>query len=539
MRSFGWMVCVLLVAVLVLVSPVWGQEPSGGGIDPDVRVELDTAAAERAALSARLEALEAMVHEHDEDVPVDPPDPPDVEDPADGFPVQAGHRPWLGFNVFSPVYWAPPIYADLARQADDWRADGRSYVVWGLGGMHPAGLYTLTWEGSGTIGVHLNGAAVVFSGPGLLVFDLPGREDRNNPPKGILLEREGEVGEWHLWLPGHAPGEEHHGTFWEPWLAAHREAGAGVLRWMDWLNTNGSTDRPDWQRVDDLIEACVLLGAEPHVCMGHLWSDADVREFARRCRDGLPAGRRVWVEWSNEVWNPAFDVNGWAEGRGEDLVDTWAVESRRVFGLWREVYEGRETQVVRCVFGQRSNPRRMELVAERLGVGGFDVLGCSGYFGLGKRRDIPADATVDVLLDLYAQQIEDHEAGRRAHAELAADYGALFACYEAGQHATADGRRSWPWFEAYVELQTHPRLYELYHENLRQLRSMGCVLFNHYADFSEPTPHGAWGAAESPTERGQSVKWRALMEFDWNEDASGDAGEPLGFVGPRSWRAVG
>ena len=482
-------------------------------IDPDVETQLNAAAAERASLQAQIDELRESIGTGE----VEPADPPDIEPEPINPPATS--RPWLGFNVFSPTYWSPPVFADLSRQADDWRPDNRTYVVWGLGGMHPAGVYTMSWDGPGDLRIDLNGGQVLFEGPGLLVFELPARAQRPNPSRGLRLTRVGDVGQWHLWLPGHAPGEANHGTFWKPWLDAHREAGAGVLRWMDWLNTNGATLQPDWERVDQLIEACNILGAVPHVCMGHLWSDADVREFARRCREGLPPDTTVWVEWSNEVWNPGFRSYHWAEARPGDLVDVWADESRRVFRIWQQEYQGRELQVVRCVFGQRANPRRAELVAERLGVGGFDVLGCSGYFGLGKRRDIPADATVDDLLDLMAQQIEDHEAGRRAHAELATEYGALFACYEAGQHATADGRQSWGWYDEYRQLQAHPRMSVLYHENMRQLFDMGCVLFNHYADFSEPTAHGSWGAAESPTERDESVKWRALMDFDpgWSD----------------------
>lgn len=111
--------------------------------------------------------------------------------------------------------------------------------------------------------------------------------------------------------------------------------GAHVIRFMDWMKTNWSTEEEwaDRPKVSDVtwapgetvsgvrvnkgppVEIMVALankiGADPWFCMPHMATDEYVTEFATIVRDTLDPTLRANVEYSNETWNFGFGQYGW------------------------------------------------------------------------------------------------------------------------------------------------------------------------------------------------------------------------------------
>ena len=95
-----------------------------------------------------------------------------------------------------------------------------------------------------------------------------------------------------------------------------------TLRFMDWVHTNGSTVRSWAQRADPHTTHFLSTAGVPwervlelsNINGSDLWInlpvDADddyLRQLALLCRAMLKPGLHVYLEYSNEVWNPGFE----------------------------------------------------------------------------------------------------------------------------------------------------------------------------------------------------------------------------------------
>lgn len=107
------------------------------------------------------------------------------------------------------------------------------------------------------------------------------------------------------------------GAIFNPvWLA--KLAPFGVIRFMDWMRTNGSGARPFASRalandaryttsrgapIETMIALANKLNARPWFTMPTQANDDYMRQFATIVRDRLARNLTIYVEYSNEVWN--------------------------------------------------------------------------------------------------------------------------------------------------------------------------------------------------------------------------------------------
>lgn len=272
-----------------------------------------------------------------------------------------------------------------------------------------------------------------------------------------------------------------------------------------------------------MIALCNRLGASPWFCMPHKADDDFVRRWATLARDSLHPDAKVYVEHSNEIWNPAFGqwrhYESLKEAEGtKHSHEQKAREIARDFEIWREVFAeaGRSDRLVRVVAGQAVNPWHIERLTELLGSPGedFDAIAIAGYFGP-KARDIPPNASVDELVALCEADLRERSLpGWQKHGELARRLGVPLLAYEGGQHVTPVGRDV-RWMRAFEQLQRDPRMGALYAEMLelwREAAGEGSV-FVAFSDVRRIDRHGAWGHLEyqdQPVDR--APKYKALLE---------------------------
>ncbi|MEB3174238.1 MAG: cellulose-binding protein, partial [Cyanobacteriota bacterium] len=107
-----------------------------------------------------------------------------------------------------------------------------------------------------------------------------------------------------------------------------------ALRFMDWMETNNSKqitwqDRPTpqsatWMKkgvpVEVMVRMANALGADPWFCMPHQATDDYVRNFALYVKQHLNPNLKVYVEYSNEVWNGQFEQHKWVKAQA---LKTW------------------------------------------------------------------------------------------------------------------------------------------------------------------------------------------------------------------------
>jgi len=327
-----------------------------------------------------------------------------------------GHKPgqWGGVpyeelaarGLFDEQGWPTEIPPDLGSIGTlvltDLPADAAIY----------AGRYVLRFEGQGI--VEVSGAVRdTRYGPNRVAFDfVPGgmvnvKIQRTDPGRtgdhvrNITIVRQDR-----------ADAFQGGAVFNPDWLGAMR--GFAALRFMDWMITNDSTqgDWADRPRIDDfsytrrgvpaevMIRLANELGAAPWFCMPHLSDDTYQRAFARLAADTLDPRLKVYVEFSNEVWNWQFDQAGWAEaqararwGREWKGQGYYGMKFARMAQIWAQEFSASRERLV-TVIGTQTGWLGLEKaileaplwVAEDPGANAppheyADAYAVTGYFG--------------------------------------------------------------------------------------------------------------------------------------------------------------
>ncbi len=401
-------------------------------------------------------------------------------------------------------------------------------------GRYPAGRYVCLYDGRGEIGFSLD-ARVHAGRPGRIELDVAPTS------AGILMkilhsEKGDHVRNIRVFMPGfeEAGGSQTFNSAFVKRLEPFK-----VIRFMEWQRTNDSCVR-DWDRrttpsahtqaggqgvaVEHMIDLCNLLGADPWFCIPHQASEDYVRRFARLVRDRLHPGRRVYVEYSNEVWNRMFSQYAWVESHGDPALSharKYAARAGKVFALWQDEFGDEKARVVRVASGQQANPRVMEEILDSLGPAGMDALATTGYFGLGAKghETLKALGNKATALDVMKCASEHMRAveipALRAHARLASRAGVRYVTYEAGQSLTPSPPGTAPeYLGALWGAQKTPEMYRAYREMLSSLREMNVDLFMAFILVSaQQTRYGSWGHLEYLGEPlSGAPKYRALLD---------------------------
>ncbi len=503
----------------------------------------------------------------------EPPDAPtnDTYRTGDDNPLPtAKSRNFLGINLSEVTYYTREwVFVDAMKQAREWlptrsggttpwdsgetltlNSDGwpilrpgqaaHTIALIDTDGAYPAGQYICTYEGDGELEFGRDAQVVRREGNRITLDVTPTdgglylRIDSSNPTNPVRNIR--------LWLPGFEKAE----SAFHP-LYIERLKPFSVIRFMDWSRTNGSNTvtasdlpNPDYytQGTTDgvalkyMIELCNELGADPWFCMPHKADDGYVHRFASQVKEQLRPDLNVYIEWSNEVWNSQFPQHNWVKARAdgvslsEDFRKVWAQESIRDFEIWRDVFGSESDRVIRVAVGQKDNPWVTEKLAEALN-GRFDALSCSTYFALtsSQRGLLSSSTTPSKILDLAAQEMScGVRSHYQAHGKLARDWSNKLGrnipliSYEGGQHYTAHGGNP-PWARALIDVQSHPRIYQVYLDNMREWEDAGGSLFTAFNFVEKPDKWGSWGALEyQDQDIDEAHKYRALLDYQSSSD---------------------
>ena len=322
----------------------------------------------------------------------------------------------VGVNLAEITYHSSQwVFKDIMLQSDEWRPQGGStlaldsdgnitslllgqeavtHVYLGLGDHYPAGEYTLFCEGEGEI--QIDGSTLLSGGT---VNVIPNNSGfvinlRTTDPNG--------TGNYIRKIRLIAPGEENGVTFTEnyetqpfhPLFLATMEK-FKTLRFMDWLETNNSQN-VDLSHITPMIAATQggargaapeylallanTLQADAWINIPHQATDAYVIEFATRLKDTLNPNLKLYVEYSNEVWNYGFDQAGYSRDRGYELgLDSssgnmgeaqallryYSQRSVEIFHLFDQVFPGASNnQLVKVLGTQFASAWRSDTIMD-------------------------------------------------------------------------------------------------------------------------------------------------------------------------------
>jgi hypothetical protein len=330
-----------------------------------------------------------------------------------------------------------------------------------------------------------------------------------------------------------------------------------VLRFMDWGPTNGS-EFVNWSsRISKTannynatvpltngdgststgagvayewqIDLCNRATTDMWINIPHKASDDFVRQLARLIRDNLSSSRKVYVEYSNEVWNWGFQQTHYADAQGttRGFVGSYPFKGKTVYvNAWWGFYVYRSCQVARIFeeeFAGQTN-RLVKVLGTQLGYDNWpDLVAAWGDIhpptlqkmaALAQPSINPNNVTFDLYTvapywngnDLTSMQaniavIEDKMSEVQ---RTLTDHGngIKLGCYEAGQ----DGGNQ-------VANAQNPGIYNVYTDALNRVgaRLQGPLV--HYTHVGWDSGH-AWGAKQSTSSTlSASHKYRAIV--DW------------------------
>jgi len=504
-----------------------------------------------------------------------------------GFPfanLMLGSRKWLTCLSTGGGPWNTNVIDQIPLDADGYPlevpyavAGVEQHVFTLLPSCLEAGRYVVLWEGDGELNVELS-CAVVSRSANRMVIQMNMSDDggamvlkirrsaRGNHVRNIRVLRE---------------SEENRDLAANPWRQDFLDwiAPFGTLRFMDWQRTNNSTEstwagrkRPTFYTMvgDDgnmdpllgtvnspfdqlysggvahelIIDLCNRTGKDCWICVPHFADDEYIRQMAMMYRQRLNRNLKIYLEFSNEIWNWQFNQAQWmlrAERSGDALVKqgipAWKNRQtregdrhperigwlfRHTFGIWERVFSGADRQrIVRVVSSQFGwydvVQRTVKYVMEN---GGADALSVTGYFGpddtaYSRWEAAGANCTAAMVLEDMNRIIDGPvKNGIAQYKALAAQYGLTYNCYEAGQHIQPKNQAETNYMPALAAAQSDPGMYDCYIKNLRYHSEAGVSLFVVFSSVGKQGERwGSWGhAPKYSTPLSQAPKLRALIE---------------------------
>ncbi len=429
-----------------------------------------------------------------------------------------------------------------------------------LAGHYPGGRYVVTYDGQGDISYHFAAVKnVALSTPGRDVLDV------NAANGGWMLRINAVTAGNHLrniqvWMPGY---DEHSGPsqlFHPDFLSLIRRN--KVLRFMDWMGTNNSTqqDYAERPRIADvrwsegnmpleiMVELANRTDANPWFTLPHRATDDYMTQFALDVKRLLRPDLEVYVEYSNEVWNGQFQQGTYVEAQGtaaygnqgsgfDRRLNWYGQRSAQLCDLWKSAF-GAQAARVTCVLGaQAANAYTQTQAADcPLWVAGrpchghqLGAVAIAPYFGgyLGGPSTEAAVAGWN-LATLFAEfnsgaQLPNGPAGGSlaevqpwitSHRAAATPRALRLISYEGGQHLAGilGVENNTAVTALFNGANRDARMGAAYTQHLNFWKASGGELFMHFTASSGYGKFGSWGAVEYLDVQ-NTPKQMALMNF--------------------------
>lgn len=434
---------------------------------------------------------------------------------------------------------------------------------------YPAGIYTLKFEGTGKIVISQDGELEVEGRGGTTTAEF-----NVTPKRGIALDlmesnASDPVRNIQVILPGYENDDLTQAPFNPLYVERLKEfsplrffgnatkpvfANAlpqKIVAWADRIQPN-EVRYPDggkggWGEgwpLEYMAELCNEVGADLWWSTGYAISDEYIRNAAELLKERLAPNRKIYLEYSNEIWNGRFPQfryvteAGVAQGLGETLnkqgnkeiseklarIDLTVKRSLEIFQIFREVF-GSDERLVEVIPGWNGAPDYNEkllaaLDNPKVNAGKLqpDALAIAPYWGIPKEdleklSSLTVDSVIEIAENYFKK--DDNERYNRVleNVSIAKSRGLDILAYESGQHFAApqDSKRA----DVFVKVNRDPRIYELYLLYFGRMNAWGFKTvsqFNYVGGFGK---YGSWGALEylnQPLE--EAHKYRALLKLN-------------------------
>lgn len=454
-------------------------------------------------------------------------------------------RAWISQKEGQPWGKGPKLELDEHGWVKRLEPDCFAETLILTAGHAPIGEYVCLYEGEGEI--KFGGkSSVISTSPGRIVVHIDGSKEatflsirKTNPANPVRNIR--------VLMPGF---EKRYQT--KPFSPAflNRWRGFDTIRFMDWMDTNGSkqenwAERP---RLDDaawtikgvpvevMVDLCNRLKANPWFCLPHLASDNYVRQFAALVKERLDPSLKVYIEYSNEVWNGIFAQHRHAEEQAKRLdlgpndrpwegaAMFYARRSVEIFGTWERVFDGR-SRLVRVIAWQAAGGAYWTdnmLLAQADTARHCDVLAIAPYVSFmpgPENKKLGSDEVAKWSVDQVLDRVETNALPEclgwmKTQKAVADKYGVKLVCYEAGQHlvGVGGGENNEGLTNLLIAANRHPRMGAIYTKYLNAWRDLEGDLLCLFSSVTSSSKWGSWGLLEGAGEN-SAPKFNAVMEW--------------------------
>lgn len=430
-------------------------------------------------------------------------------------------RAYGGLSVVEDEFGWPMLLQDADGNRLSINED-RTVQMW-LYNRRITGQVVLTWEGDGEVVVRRAGATLIED-------DYPDRsrrvyrwDDQAESVFDVVVVRSNykdHVRNIRLWMPG----QEDSDSPFHP-LFKERLKPFPYLRFMDWGGTNNSEQREWSDRKDPramrqtktvayeyMIQLCNETDKDMWVCIPHLASDDYVEQLGKLIEEQLEPERKVYVEYSNEIWNPAFQQTRhlWEQAKQEGHVE-------RPWEYGATLCGRRSAQIWAVMERQFSSPDRMRRVMAHFrwldqameaaldpanGSGRVDLIALNGYFisqdalqyALRRLDSFDIDEVFDDIEQLHLLGKADSWA--REMRDVRERWELPIICYEGGQHFAnpfSSGLQGEALVKRMFEVNGDPRIRDIYRTALETWRLAGGQGFTAFVDCGSWSKYGCWG----------------------------------------------
>lgn len=429
---------------------------------------------------------------------------------------------------------------------------------------YATGHYTLTWEGSGNVVVTATSGSCELVSEDLSatvkkrVYNITRWVDDFFVEVTSVGSGADRVRNIHLWMPGYGDGSrQFHDLFLE------RIRPFSYVRFMNWNVTNDSkqvhwSDRrlpsfysqsttiEQWENIpggvayEIMVDLCNETRTNGWFCVPHQATDDYMRQMATLIRDRMDPSLKVFIEYSNEVWNGSFRQSNWVKNQnGGDLEGGYGRRCSEMYTIFEDVFGAKPTDqrpgLIKVLGGWANNPAWTEEAFAATTAHRPDVIAVTNYFGKGIAGLISSSfdfSTAAVLSDQNYVTILDevercfHLGGRERanisrNAGLASHLGVPLIAYEGGSHivATSSAQKNNPIYMNFLyNMHAHKRMGDVYRHMLQAWWEEGAHLPDIFTLCQVWATWGTWGHLEY-MEQPLSVAHRYREAADYSAKA--------------------
>jgi hypothetical protein len=410
------------------------------------------------------------------------------------------------------------------------------HTVWANTSSLQAGDYICLYDGDGEIDFNLDASIKSQSANRIVVSVQP-----NNNIMQLVIKRSAKanpVRNIRLLMPGteNTYQSEPYNPVWLQQLTPFK-----TIRFMDWERTNYSPNTTWSQRAheddytwttdkgipyEEITKLCNTLHADAWVCIPHAAESEYITNMAKFIRDSLQSNLKVYVEYSNELWNWMFDQTHYLYENGNQNVE-WPERIvpfiQSALDIWTNVFSSQPNRLVRVVGGQHYYPDVSRRISYNMRKGSFDAFSPAAYIGFGNYGDsvitaLGSAVTPQLVLQLARREMDANALPYMLELKktICDSLHVQLLYYEGGQHLTPDPFGSdQPYNQALEDAQNLEGIYTLYNDWFTRLRTVtdSSLFMNFSFSTSKSGKYGSWGVLEyigqNPSE---APKYRALID---------------------------